>query len=271
MKKVSMITLAALAISIMTASAVDASNVKRISITGTGDSYELMQKLAEAFELKHSDCKIEVPESIGSSGGIKAVISGKAEMARTARPLKDTEKAAGLTEVIFANTPVIFAVSEVNGIDNITTEQVIGIYKGVIKEWGQLGADAGKIFPLTREQGDSALRVLNANMAGFADINEPAGKVMYLTPEAVTTMLEHKNTFCYLPLSAVVNTKLKILKVDGIEPTSEKVLSGEYKYLIPLGVVCRGEPNGLSKEFIDFLGSEEAKKIMNEMGAVPVK
>ncbi|HBG27038.1 MAG: hypothetical protein A2Y10_04465 [Planctomycetes bacterium GWF2_41_51] len=272
MKKLSLMTIIAAVLITVSAKANEPNNLNKIIISGTGDSFELFQNLAEAFEAKYSGCKIEIPESVGSTAGIKAVIGGKADIARVARPLKDNEKAAGLTEQVFANTPVVFAVRpDTNGIDNITTEQVLGIYKGEIKDWSQLGATAGKIYPLTREQGDSALRILVENMAGFADINSPAGKVMYLTPEAVATMLEHKQTICYLPLSAVVNTELKVLKIDGVEPTNKKVLSGEYKYLIPLGVVCKGEPKGLVKKFIDFLYSSDAGKIIMSMGAVPVQ
>jgi phosphate transport system substrate-binding protein len=247
-------------------------SVNKIVITGTGDSAELLQLLASAFEAKHPGAKIEIPESIGSTAGIKAVIAGKADLARIARGLKDVEKNAGMNHIVFAKTPVVFAIRwDTNGIDNITTQQILGIYKGEIKNWEQLGAKPGKIYPLTRESGDSSLSVLHKTLPGFADANSSAAKVMYLTPEAVAAMLEHKQTICYLPLSAIINTQLKTLKVDGVEPSSENVISGEYKHVIPLGIAYKQQPEGLAKEFINFLYSDEAKKIISSTGAVPVK
>ena len=235
----------------------NASSLPKIVVSGTGDSQELLLAIANAMMAKVSGVQIEVPESIGSTAGIKAVIAGKADIARVARPLKEHEKELGLIQQVFANTPVVFATHpDVNGIDNITTEQILGIYSGKITDWSQLGAKPGKIYPLTREQGDSALRVLNEMLPGFADVNNPNAKVMYLTPETVAALQGHKQTISFVPLSAVVNTNLKILKVNGIEPSIEKVLSGEYKYLIPLGVVYKGQPQGFTKEFIKFLYSE---------------
>jgi phosphate transport system substrate-binding protein len=246
-------------------------SVQKIIITGTGDSYDLLRALAKAMMEKNGGGRIVLPESIGSAAGIKAVIAGKADMARIARPLKDSEKELGLVSEVFAHTPVVFAVNpDVNGIDNITTEQILGIYSGKITNWSELGAQEGKIYPLIREQGDSALRVLNEMLPGFADVNNPYAKVVYLTPEAVDTLQEHKHTIGFVPLSAVINTNLKVLKLNGIEPSNEKVLNGEYKLLIPLGIACKGQPQGLSKKFIDFLYSEDAKKIIKIMGAVPV-
>jgi phosphate transport system substrate-binding protein len=249
----------------------DANSAQKIIISGTGDSYNLLRALAKAMIEKNGGGQIEVPEGVGSAAGIKAVIAGKADLARIARPLKDSEKELGLTEQVFAHTPVVFVVNpDTNGIDNITTEQILGIYSGKITKWSQLGAREGKIYPLTREHDDSCLRVLNEKLLGFAEVDNSYAKAIYLTQEAVATLQEHKQTIGFVPLSAVINTNLKVLKIDGIEPSNEKILSGEYKFLIPLGIAYKGQPQGLSKEFIDFLYSGDAKKIIKTMGAVPV-
>ena len=216
---------------------------QKIVVSGSGDNQDLLFAAAKAMMGKNSGIQIEVPDSIGSAGGIKVLIAGKADLARVARPLKDSEKALGLTQQVFARTPVVFAVHpDVNGIDNITTEQIIGVYSGKITDWSQLGAKPGKIYPLTREQGDSALRILNEMLPGFADVNSLNTKVMYLTPEMVAALREHKQTIGFVPLSAVVNTGLKVLKINGVEPSIKNVLSGEYKFLIPLGIAYKGQP-----------------------------
>jgi phosphate transport system substrate-binding protein len=251
----------------------DANVVQKIVVSGTGDYQELMRALANAFTQKlGGKCLIEVPDAVGSSAAIKALVKGEIDIARVARPLKKEEQELGLNYKVFANTAVAFVVNpSVTGIDNLTTEQIVGIYSGKITDWKDLGANPGKIYPLTREPGDSSLRVFSETFPEFTNIPNPVGKVMFLTPEAITTLLEHKNTIGFVPYSAIVGTDLKALKVNGIEPSVEKITSGEYKYLIPLGVVYKGQPKGLVKEFIDFLYSEDAQKIIKKMGAVPVK
>jgi phosphate transport system substrate-binding protein len=245
----------------------------KIIVSGTGDYQELMRALAKALTEKlGGNCLIEVPDAVGTSAGIKALVKGKIDIARVARPLKKEEQELGLDYKLFAKTAVAFVVNpSITGIDNITTEQIVGIYSGKITDWNDVGARPGKIYPLTREPGDSSLRVFSETFPEFTNIPNPVGKTMYLTPEAMATLLEHKNTIGFVPCSAVVGTDLKVLKVNGVEPSSEKILSGEYKYLIPLGVAYKGQPKGLVKEFIDFLYSEEAQNIIKKMGAVPVK
>jgi phosphate transport system substrate-binding protein len=249
----------------------ESNSVQKIVISGTGDSFELMQAIAKTMMTKF-DGEVEIGESIGSTAGIKAVITGKADMARVARPLKESEQKHGLVYQVFAETPVAFVVhSGINDINNITSEQILGIYSGKITDWSQLGARPGKIYPLTREPGDSALRVLNEMLPGFADVNSPNAKVMFLTPEAVTALQEHKQTIGFVPLSAVIHTNLKILKVNGIEPSIENIIDKKYKFVIPLGIVYKEKPDGLIKTFIDLLHSEEAQKIIRATGAAPVR
>lgn len=78
-------------------------------IPGSGDSQKLLRALVRAFEVSHPGTAIEIPESIGSSGGIKNVVTDNAELARVARPLNESERQAGLEYRAFAFSPVVFA------------------------------------------------------------------------------------------------------------------------------------------------------------------
>ncbi|MDW7773042.1 MAG: hypothetical protein SCH71_09150 [Desulfobulbaceae bacterium] len=66
-----------------------------------------------------------------------------------------------------------------------------------------------------------------------------------------------------------VGSGLYILKVDGVYPSAENVLNGEYKLVLPFALVYREDLSGLAKRFIDFLDSEEGKQIMRTYGIVP--
>ena len=277
MKKILTVLLVLLATSaIAWEDAQDANNPstdRKIIVSGTGDSQELMRALAEAFTKKlNGKCLVEVPDSIGSTAGVKALAKGEIDIARIARPLKEQEAEKGIEYKFFAHTAVVFVVNpSVTGIDNITNEQIIDIYSGKITDWKDLGSNPGKIYPLTREPGDSALKVLSETLPEFTAISNPVAKVMFLTPEAVAALVQHKNTIGFVPYSSVVGTDLKVLKINGVEPSVENITSGQYRYLIPLGVAYKGQPEGLVKEFIDFLYTEDAGKIIEKMGSVPAR
>jgi len=273
MKKILLALFILLVITVLAHTAARKNAKTRIIVSGTGDSQDLMRALADDFMKKHNgEYVVEVPDAIGSTGGVKALVKGEIDIARIARPLKEQELQLGLNYEIFANTAVVFVVNpNVTGIDNITTEQILAIYSGKITDWKDVGAEPGKIYPLTREPGDSALRVFSEIFPEFTDIAEPVAKVMYLTPEMIAALLKHKNTIGFVPYSSAVGTNLKVLKVNGVEPSAEKITAGEYKYLIPLGIAYKEKPEGLVKKFIDFLYSEDAGKTIQQRGAVPAE
>ena len=245
---------------------------QKIIVSGTGDSQEFLRAIAKTLENNLGGGEIEVPDSIGSGGGINALIKGEADLARVARPLSKSEEELGLKYLLFAEAPVVFAVHpDVNGIDNITTEEIINIYSGKITHWNEFGYDAGKIYPVNRESSDSCLKILNEMLPGFSDIPNPAGKIFYSTQDAVKAIEEHKKTIGFLPLPSTVGAHVKILKLNGIYPSVENVQNGKYKLAVPLAVVYRGELKGLAKAFVNFIYSEEGKKIITEMGNVPIK
>ena len=63
----------------------------KITISGTGDSQNLLRVLAQHFESAHQGTRIDVPDSTGSGGGVKATAMGKCNLGRVARPIKENE------------------------------------------------------------------------------------------------------------------------------------------------------------------------------------
>jgi phosphate transport system substrate-binding protein len=218
----------------------------------------------------HPGTRIVIPKSVGSGGGIKAVGEGKAEIGRVARPLKKREAQYGLNYVRFAYSPVIFAVHpSVENVADLSPEQIVAIYSGRITHWSGVGGSSGKIYPVGREPGDSSRDIIETHLGGFGEIEVRREKVYYTTPAAVSAIEEHEDTIGYGPLSALYHTGLKILDVGGVEPNEENVLSGRYPLAISFGVVFREPLSPAARSFVDFLGSQEARKTMSENGCYP--
>jgi|GEM_PF-380085 len=245
---------------------------QEIVVPGTGESQNIMRIVAGALEEKLKGGKIRIPDSIGSGGGIKALAAGKADLARTARPLAENEKKLGLTQRIFAKCPVVFAVHpSVTGVDNLTSQQILKIYAGEITDWDEVGGRSGKIYPITREPGEACLTALKNRLPGFGSGMNTAAKIIYTTPKMVEALARHRKTIGFAALSAFSGTELRILKIDGVSPSPENVLNGAYPFALPYGIVFQGELTGLRKRFVDFLFEEEGMKILMEHGVVPFR
>lgn len=244
-----------------------------ITVAGTGDSQFLLRQLAQAFQEKHPDSQVIIPNSVGSGGGIKLLLAGRTELARIARPLKPKERAEGLTARTFAYSPVVFVANLPEPcVSNITADQFIAMQKGTISNWNQIGnCPDHKIYIANREDGDSSKSVLEKVIPEINEISNPAGRTVYSTPETCDTLGQYRYSFGYLPKAQIQKSSLTLLDFEGMSPTVENVQEGRYKLVVPLGIVWQGQPTGLTKKFLDYLFSDEARKIMMTLNAVPAK
>lgn len=243
-------------------------NPRVLVIPGTGDSQALLHKLAQLYAKKRPEVSVEIPDSSGSGGGIRSVLSGKSELARVARPLTEKESGQGLKSLVFAQAPIVFAINGVAGATNLSPEQILGIYSGRISQWEGLGGK-GKIYVMNREKGDSSRTVLEHLFPGFQEISASAGGMVYSTSEAVQTLLASPNTIGYLPLPAIAGTGLIVPIVADTAPSAANVRQKKYPFVLPLALVWKETLSPLAQDFLDFLSGPAARKLMLENGAIP--
>jgi phosphate transport system substrate-binding protein len=245
---------------------------EQITICGTGDSQELLRVLGKEFEVGHPGVTVNVPDSIGSGGGIRAVARGKCELGRIARPLQENEKKYNLGYRLFAMSPVVFVLHRNMDLpQNLSTRQVIDIFSGRVVNWQEVDGLEGEIYLVNREEQDSSRTILEQKLPGFKDIKYSPGRVYYSTQEAGVAISSHRQTIGYLPLVTARENNLNILEVNGIFPTSANVQAGTYKLVAPFGIVWKGELTGLLATFIDFLASPAARELMETHGVFAVK
>ena len=246
-------------------------SAETITIAGTGDSQLLLRQMAQVFQQQNPEAQILVPNSVGSGGGIKLLQAGRSELARIARPLKPKEKAEGLHYRTFAYSPIIFVANmSTPCVKSVSAAEVVALFTGEINNWNQLGScQDHKIYVANREEGDSSKTVLEEKIPGVKEIKQLAGRTIYSTPETYDTLNRYEHSFGYLPASQIVKGTLTKFDYEGIAPTTENVQQGKYPLAVPLGIVWRGEPQGVAKQFIDYLFSPTAQQLMLKMNAVP--
>jgi phosphate transport system substrate-binding protein len=240
-------------------------------VPGTGDSQSLLRILATQFVKQYPEFKVDVPDSIGSSGGIRGLLQKHFELARTARPLKADEQDGSLVEYPFAASLVVFATHpSVDNVDNLSSNEILGIYTGEITQWPQAGGPDGRIYPLDRESGDSSRSIVERHMHGFKDA-ESIAKIIYTTPDMVDALKEHRHTIGFIPMGLAREAHLNVLSLDGVAPNSANVGNGSYPYITIYSIVACKPVSENSKRFIDFLHSVEAAATIRERGLIPLE
>ena len=100
-----------------------------LAIPGTGDGVAVLNAIAAEFK-QSTGLEVEIPKSVGSSGGIVMAGSDQAELARVARSIKDKEMHFNLSYMPVFNVPTVFYVSSDVPVSNLSAAQILAIFSG---------------------------------------------------------------------------------------------------------------------------------------------
>jgi len=238
-----------------------------ITIVGTGDGTTVLKNIGKAFSAANAGVTVDVPRSIGSGGGIKAVGKGEYKLGRVARGIKDKEKHFGLTYKVYAKIPVVFVVNPSAGVSDLSAQQVADIYSGKITNWQDVGGNSGKIRVVRREDGDSSLKVLRKSFPGFKDLTiTKKSKTALKTPKMIELISKKTGTIGFGPMDVAKAHNLTVVNIDGKSP-----LDPDYPSLGTMGLIFKKENNsGAIKQFIDFATSPAAHDAITSAGGIGI-
>jgi phosphate transport system substrate-binding protein len=262
---------AALAIAILGSPAARAGEVLRV--TGTGTALGTMRRLAPAFEKANPGHELRVLPSLGSTGALRAVADGAIDVALSGRALKPEERAPGLLALPYARTPFVLAAGPRVGVSGVTAGEAARIYRGALATWPN--GERVRLVLRPRSDVDTVLIAsVSAELAAAMDValaregmlvaatNQDCHAILVRTPGAVGPS----------SLTQIVteDPALTPLAWDGVEPTLDNLAAGRYPLAKTLHLVVRAPPSPAVRRFLAFLGSAEARAILEQTGNLPV-
>lgn len=209
------------------------------------------------------------------------LISGEADIIFVAGPSDAQIAQAAEAGVKFRLTPIgkeafVFIVNMDNPIEEITLEQIRGIYSGQITDWSELGyPEMGKIIPYQRPANSGSQTALERLMEGYELMPAPEDYVAY-DMSTVLDVVEYQNfpnaigySFRFF-VTDLMGSEVKLLKIDGVEPTVENITSGTYPLTTQLYAVTReGDFNLNLAVFLAWVQSEQGMELVEKSGYVP--
>jgi phosphate transport system substrate-binding protein len=243
----------------------------QISVAGSTTVQPLAEKLAEAFSAQNPAVNIDV-QGGGSSVGVKSAGTGVADVGMASREIKDSEKEEYPDLVIFtvARDGIAIVAHPDVPVDELTREQVRGIFAGEITNWSEVGGPDKPITVVSREEG-SGTRAAFEEMVMGEDTVIVDTAILHPSNGAVRTAVSTTpDSIGYLSFG-YLDESTKALAVDGVEPTPENAASGTYPVVRPLNMLTKGEPDGTVKAWLDFILGAEGQKIVAEERFIPVK
>lgn len=243
-----------------------AAQATEITIVGTGSGSAILQAVGDAFSQSNPGVTIQVPKSIGSGGGIKAVGTDEAVIGRIAREIKENEKPLDLTYIPFAKTPIVFMTHKSVGVPGLSAQQICDIYSEKITNWKEVGGKDAKIRVVRREEGDSSLEVLLQSLPGFKDITITSkSKTTFSDPETVALVETKEDTIAFGTYANARVGKVEILKIDGKGATD-----AGYPAVGILALIFKEKnKTGHVKQFVEFATSAAAHEAVKGAGGLP--
>lgn len=239
-----------------------------VALNGSTSMEKVVGILSEAFMQENRGITITYDAS-GSGTGIEAVSKGSCDIGLSSRSLKDSEKAKGMKETTLALDGIAIIVNENCPVDDLTTEQVAGLFKGEL-DWSKVGGKAGAVAAIGREAG-------SGTRDGFESIthtkdNCKLAQELTSTGAVIEAVKNSEAAIGYASFASVSNQKgIKVLKINGFECTETNILEGNYVIQRPFNLVTKeGTPlSEASQIFFDFMISKAASDMIIQAGAVP--
>lgn len=243
-----------------------------LRIGGTGSALGGIQRVADVFRSRHPDIDLVILPSLGSGGGIKALIADRLEICVSARPATAAERAAGLVEHEYARTPLVFATRSDSAADSVALQQIVNIYRGDTNTW----PDGGRLRLVMRpaaETDTAFLRTLSPEMDKAIEIaiHREDLFVAINDQDNAKALEDIRGSLGVISLGQMRSEKraLKLLALDGTMATIDALSDGTYPHAKRLYAVVGPRPPPAAAAFLTFLFSAEGGRLLTEAGYLP--
>ncbi|MDR9436394.1 MAG: phosphate ABC transporter substrate-binding protein [Thiohalophilus sp.] len=229
-----------------------------------------MAELARAYEAK-TGVHISLSGG-GATKGIRNAAAGNIDIGgacRTSLESRDDERNAH--QIPVAWDALVVVTNKDNPVDNITFDQLKQVYLGNITNWKELGgADAPIELYARRGKMSGVGRTLRELVFNNFDQEFKATYVVKSSGPVEKGVMENINGLGVTGISSAKKRDIKILKLNGHEPSYAKIRNGDYVLYRPLYLVTkRGSTDQKIRDFIRYAVSQEGQEIIRKQGTVP--
>jgi phosphate transport system substrate-binding protein len=224
----------------------------------------------------------------GSGTGFSALINGTVDIANASRQIRDSEieaaRAQGFEPLEFIvgyDALAVFLHAD-NPIDAMTFGQLAAVYGegGAFDAWSDLGISvpgcpSDEIVRVSRQNNSGTYAYFRETVLGEGEY-KLGSRDMHGSKDVVD-LVEH--TPCAIGYSglayATEHVKMPCISTEEgapcVSPSMETAVDRTYPIARPLFMYTAGEPEGATKEYLDWILSDEGQCILVEKGYAPVR
>lgn len=250
----------------------DSSLSGTITAAGSSALKPLADDAADSFLNDHPDVSITI-DAGGSGEGLKQVSEGTVDIGNSDVAAEDKLDETAAKELVDHQVCVVAMAPIVNkdvaeaGVKSLTKEQLISIFTGKTTNWKDVGGPDEDIVLVTRPESSGT----RATFQKYAlDGNEEASNTSMETDDSGVLLTNVKSTngaIGYVALSYLTgDAGVETVAIDDVEPTLENTYSGKYPVWTFEHMYTKGEPNEVTKAFLDYITGDEYGDQMEKLG-----
>ena len=198
-------------------------------------------------------------------------------------PSEEQKAYAEACNTTFRYTPIgsegfVFFVHKDNPIENLTTEQIQGIYSGEITNWSEVGGNDEKIEAFQRNEGSGSQSMLKRFMGDKPIMEAPTELKNDLMAGIIEQVANYKSktnsigfSFRFYVEGIIKNPDIKMISIDGVAPAAKNIKNGTYPVVTPIyAVTYEEETNENVEKLLSWILSSEGQHIIEETGYVGI-
>ncbi len=175
---------------------------------------------------------------------------------------------------------LVFINNEENPVDNLTQQQLIDIYTGNVTNWAEVGGENLDIIPYQRvETSGSQSLFMKLLMKDVVPMDAP----MELRPAEMGMLIDELARYnnegnalgysvFYYASYMYQQPGLRMIAVDGVQPSDETIANGSYPLLNEYYVVIRADEaeDSPARLLRDWILSDEGRAAIIKAGYIPM-
>lgn len=226
--------------------------------------------------------KVEVKHSKTYNAYVN-LINKNADLILVTQPTEDVkqlskDKGIELEIVPIAKDALVFFVNKNNPVENLTLNQIQNIYSGKTKKWNDVGGNDSKISAFQKPASStSQVGMLELVMKGIKMAQPITETIPQNTADIIAVIADYDNgqssigySYKYYANTMYTNAQMKLLSVNGIEPTYENIQTGLYDLqTVYYAVIRNDEPeNSNTRKLLNAMSSLVGQNVAKEAGYV---